>query len=78
MDLLKLNSPLIIIIFISWYLTLLSATGSVSKQKKELKQLKKQLSEHDKGLNAAVEKTKEEYELKIKDLQNQLNDKEEK
>ena len=37
----QLNSPLIIIIFIS-LLTLLSATGSVAKQKKELKQLKKQ------------------------------------
>ena len=78
----QLNSPLIIIIFISLLLgsllTLLSATGSAAKQKKELKQLKKQLSEHDKELNAAVEKTKEEYELKIKDLQNQLNDKEEK
>ena len=69
MDLLKLNSPLIIIIFISLFITLLSATGSASKQKKELKQLKKQLSEHDRELNAAVEKTKEEYELKIKDLQ---------
>lgn len=69
MDLLKLNRPLIIISFISLF-TLLSATGSVAKQKKELKQLKKQLSGHDKGLNAAAEKTKEEYELKIKDLQN--------
>ena len=36
----QLNSPLIIIIFIS-LLTLLSATGSASTQKKELKQLKK-------------------------------------
>ena len=40
--------------------------------------MKKQLSEHDKELNAAVEKIKEEYEQKIKDLQSQLNDKEEK
>ena len=78
----QLNSPLIIIIFISLLLgsllTLLSATGSASTQKKELKQLKKQLSEHDKELNAAVEKIKEEYEQKIEDLQSQLHAKEEK
>ena len=43
-----------------------------------MKQLKKQLSEHDKELNAAVEKIKEEYEQKIEDLQSQLHAKEEK